>query len=183
MKQNQLKYFTFILIAFSIWNLTYFKQIPKEFGIRKTSTTFSIKFQKEVNSYFNNSPELIKAVSIRTIYENEFREGDNSSWKYDFQNKFQDLYYSQKISFPLELGVLINNPNREYDYSHPYFKMFKDKKVTNERISLFLNKKKVEVLFVEKSFILPQIIASEYKLLYLDKLTGDTFWINKKNKL
>ena len=177
LKENHLKYLILLLSIFSVWNLTYFKQIPKEFGIRKTSTTFSAKFQNEVNTFIQNSDSDIKAVSIRTIFENEFREGDNSSWKYDFQNKFQDLYYSRKISFPLEFGAFFKNVNNEYDYTHPYFKMYRDRKVSNSRIIRFLDKTKVDVLFVEKSIHLPSIFSSKYKLLFSDKLTGDSFWI------
>ena len=177
--EKQLKNLIIVLIAFSIWNLSYFKQIPKEFGIRKTSITFSFKFQKEVNRYIENSITDLKAVSFRSIFENEFRVGDNSSWKYDFQNKFQDLYYSQKISLPLELGVLLDISQRNFDFSHPYFKRFKDRIVTNERIALFLLEKNVDVLFIEKSINLSPIIISNYRLLFSDQLTGDTFWIRK----
>ena len=179
------KSFFFISILFcifGIWNLLYFKQIPKEFGIRKTSTTFSFKFKKEVESYIESSSDEFRSCTIRTIATNEFRDGDNSSWEYDFQNKFQDLYYSNKSPFPLEIGNLFSESKEIYSKSHPYYKMYKDGKVSTSRIITFLKRKKVAYIFVEDVKIVPNEFLSNFNLLFNDKLTGGSLWKLKKAK-
>ncbi len=110
------------------------------------------------------------------IATNEFRNNDNSIWFYDFQNTFQDLYYSNKSPFPLEIGNLFSESTEIYSKTHPYYIMYKDGKVTNSRILTFLKRKKVDYIFVENVKIVPAEFLVNFSLILKDNLTGSTFW-------
>ena len=165
-----------ILVLSGGWNLVYFKQIKNEFGIRKTSATFSEKFSNRVEKYVSASKDKFISCTVRSIALNEFRDGDNSRWDYDFQNTFQDLYYSNNSPFPLEIGNLFSDSKEIYSKSHPYFKMYKDGIVNNSRVITFFKNKKIQYLFVENLKIVPKGFLLNFSLILKDNLTGSTFW-------
>jgi hypothetical protein len=134
-----------------------------------------------VENYIQSSKKEFISCTVRFIATNEFRNADNSCWFYDFQNTFQDLYYSNKSPFPLEIGNLFSEYKEIYSRSHPYFKMYKDGIVNNSRVISFLKSKKVQYLFVENLKLVPKGFLLNFSLILKDNLTGSTFWKLKTN--
>lgn len=173
------KIVTVCMLLCSLSNLTYFLFHQDEFGMRKGSVTFSPKFTKDVGNYIDTyHGEFISASIVTTdnIYYNQ-------RWNFDLFNRFQDLYKSNKVCFPLEIGFLFTK-NKMYNRdSHPYFQMYNDTTITNERVLNFLKKKKVTHLFIEDPNKIPKEFMSHFEMLFLDNIVEGSFWRLKKEIL
>ena len=164
------------MMTCGLLNLSYFYLNPEDWAIRKTSVTLSPDFTKNVRGYASNFDGKIRSCSIKE--NGNYAAG--SRWNFDAHNQFQDIF-KYNIDFPLEIGFLFaTKTNMEDVEDHPYFKMYKDKKVTSKRVLSFMKSKRINHLFISDFKSIDSEIKQHFTLLFLDKKTGGSFWKLKK---
>ena len=163
-----------LMLACSFSNLTYFYFNPTKFGYRKDSQSMSTTFCENVKNCYKKN----KIKYAFTIKEGEYYPTQH--WDYDLHSKFQDIYKYNYIKFPLDIGFLFQKFKYEQFKDHPYFKRFKDKKVSLKRILKFFYLMNVEYVFIENKKELPYEFLSNFNCLFEDKLTRGSFWKIKK---
>ena len=169
-----------LMLLSGVSNLIYFYFHQNEFGVMKNSKTLSPDFTKNVHQYYLKiDKQKIIACSIRS---SEYILPQK--WTYDAKNIFQDLFIINEMEIPLEIGFLFKESKNLNTKDHPFFKMFKDRKISEDRIFKFLKLNQVNHLFIEDYKKIPESFLSHFTLMYKDSLTGGSFWkikdFNKK---
>ena len=100
-------------------------------------------------------------------------------WTFQNHNKFQDLFISDKIDLPLEICFLFKKVKNLDTKDHPYFLMFKDKKITMKRVLFFLKAKNVNHLFIDNHQSINKVFLNNFKMLYFDEKTNGSFWVSR----
>ena len=168
------KYRKILVLCFllcGICNLSFFYFNQGKFGIGKYSETLSESFTNGVSTYSEEYEGKIISCSINTKpYEL------NQRWRIDLYNNFQDLFQLNRLDIPLEIGFLFTKGTNLDCVQHPYYQMYEDEKITEERILHFLKVKKVNHLFINDSEDLPDYIILNSTLLFKDGNTKGSFW-------
>jgi hypothetical protein len=170
-EEKYLKTIVVVMCLFSISNLSYFHFYPDKGNLDTNPKMVSNDFYQEMNQYYNNYNGQIIASSISNVTGDE-------RWICTY-NKPQQLFIPNKINIPLEIGFLFTKHTLLNYGKHPYYTLFKDSLVTDERILFFLKNKKVSHLYIEDYTKLPTNFISNFKLLYEDEKTKLSFWESK----
>ena len=160
-----------IMLICGVSNLLYFTYNQQRWGVVRSSELLSEDFSKKVTNYYENYNGKIIACSINTLgYKSDQR------WNLDLYNTFQDLFISNKIDYPLEIGFLFTKDKTYGTKNHPYFRMYKDHKISTERILSFINKTNVNHLYINDNSGITKEFIHKFTMLYRDKNTGGSFW-------